>query len=165
MDLAGERLLLEEPENYEEEMNGDNIYFCRVVSSHTRVIEPGEESVVEGYLVGEWTGGDDGLVEGLRDMEESRGLLVGRALIDMNREETPVRLFNPGQDPVVIYKNMTLASIEPVESPREPGGEGGNMCRTVSNKPPGEAGEAGITEEETAAVSHTHLTHPTIHTV
>ena len=78
VDLAGERLLRESFGEEEDEP----LHYCRVISSQTTVIQAGEEAIISGYLVGDWEGGEDGLVEGIREMEESRGLLVGRALID-----------------------------------------------------------------------------------
>lgn len=146
VDLAGERLLRRtwvEEEEMEEGLN-----FCRVISCNTMVIPPGEERLIDGYLVGDWEGEDDGLVEGLREMEEHRGLLVGRALIDTRESNTPVRIFNPGQDPVVVYRDMTLASLEPVGTAEPPGGHPGGVgekCRLATDTPPG-------TEEEVRAV-------------
>lgn len=65
-------------------------------------------------------------------MEEKRGLLVGRGLVDPRQQSTPVRIFNPGQTPVVVYRDMELGTVEPVvlpptefrgEAPPDPGGE------------------------------------------
>ena len=112
---------------------------CRLVSCCTAVIWPGEESILDGYLVGEWPGAGEGLVEGLRKMEEKRGVLVGRGLVDPREEVSPIRVFNLGQEAVVIYQDMALATIEPVVSPEEeaergggtPEEEGSDHCRMV----------------------------------
>ncbi len=142
VDLAGERLLLGVSDGEDEE---EELQFCRVICSETTVIGPGEEALVEGYLAGDWTGEDDGLIEGLREVEMNRGLLVGRGLINTHQPYTPVRIFNPGQDPVTLYKDMTLASLEPVGGVEQPvtgetpstGGENTReSCRMISSPPP-----------------------------
>ena len=144
VDLARERLVLEDPPEEEE-----RVHVCRVVSCGTAVIGAGEEKVVDGYLVGDWYGEEEGLVEGLREVEDSRGLLVGRGLIDVGASTTPVRIFNPGQDPVIVYRDMTLASLEPVigSEPPDPPGDGAR-CRVVGK---GEA-TAQPSREETDRV-------------
>ena len=88
VDLAGERLLRE---TFPEE-DGLQLNYCRVISSYTTVIQAGEEAIVAGYMVGDWDGGEDGLIEGVREVEQTRGLLVGRALVDTTKEDTLVHL-------------------------------------------------------------------------
>ena len=43
------------------------------MSCHTAVIGPGEESILDGYVLGTWPGEREGLVEGIREMEEAGG--------------------------------------------------------------------------------------------
>ena len=120
VDIAGVRLLWDRGGD-----GGRAVRVCRVVCSKMAVIAPGEESMVEGYVVGDWEGEEGGLVEGLREIEDRRGWLVGRALVDPRTESTPVSVFNPGQEAVVVYRDMTLATVEPVTTPPPGGGRAG----------------------------------------
>ena len=111
VDLAGERIL--RPTGCEED---ERVLRCRVITRETTVINGGEEALVDSYLVGDWGEETDGLLEGLRDVEEKRGILVGRSLVDTRSPGTLVRVFNPGHGPVTIYGSMALATVEPVAS-------------------------------------------------
>ena len=136
VDLAGERLLWRPAV----ELQGD-LRACRVVSRRYAVIAPGEETLVDGYLVGDWGEGEQGLVEGLREVEKKRGILVGRALINPRERDTPVRIFNPGQEAAILYPDMELASVEPVgEVPVAAEDDDIQHCRMVG-------GSAGRLEE------------------
>ena len=128
VDLAAEQLLGARTEN-----SGVEDQVCRVVSRRTAVVAPGEEAIIEGYVIGPWTG-EQGLVEGLRDVEDKRGILIGRGLVDPREESTPIRVFNPGTTAVVVYRDMELATVEPVCSPPEE--EEGEIqhCRVVEKE-------------------------------
>ena len=145
VDMAGERLIWGEGD-----VGGGDLGVCRVMASRTAVIAPGSEAVIDGYVVGDWLGSEEGLVEGLRDVEDERGILVGRGLISVTGEDiTPVRVFNPGREAVVIYRDMTLATLEPVVAPPDewcdgPGGVDG-FCRVIRGPLP-------ETEEETSVL-------------
>ena len=108
---------------------------CRLVASSTAVIAPGSEAMVQSYVVGEWPDDQEGLVEGLREVEMKRRMLVGRGLVIPEGDEAPVRVFNPGQEPLVIYRDMALASLEAVEPPGGEEGLGDGRCRMVAPDP------------------------------
>ena len=142
VDVAGERLLWESIP-VDRGIHTPTGEACRVVASQTAVIAAGEEVLLDGCLVGQWQGEAGGLVEGLRDVEERRGILVGRALVDPREEFMPVRVFNPGQDPVIVYRDMTLGTVEPVKMPEE---------QEVTDQPQHCRVVAGGSEEATEAV-------------
>ena len=82
-------------------------------------------------------------MEGLREVENKNGILVGRALVDPGEDLLPVRVFNPGQEPVVVYRDMALATVEPISHLADPvEQEGAQHCRMVG----------AATEEEEEAV-------------
>ena len=154
VDLAGERLIL--PPKQEGKGGREA---CRIVSYRTAVVAPGEETLVDGYIVGKWENGNQGLVEGIREVEERRGFLVGRGLIEPGQNEAPVRIYNPGQDPVILYRDMALATVEEVEEMEESenGGEGGkHHCRSVSKEPGVDREVEAVIQKLTEGVEEVH---------
>ena len=57
------------------------------------------------------------LMEGAR--EKRVPALVARALVNTNTSQIPVRLLNPGAEPVQVFKGMEVAVLELVDIPGE----------------------------------------------
>ena len=129
VDLAGERLLWGERGPAR----------CRVVSRRHALIEGGTETVVEGELLGEWTDGCAGMVEGLEGAERDRGFRVGRSLVSPEEASVPILVCNPGPNPVTLYRDMGLATLEEVAPPEA-------QCRVVMTA------EGGSGQQEDDAV-------------
>ena len=112
---------------------GMEVTACRVVSARPAVVEGGTETFIEGIILGRWPTGTEGLVEPVAGGKGSPAFLVGRGLIRPEDDRAMVRILNPGKEPVVIYKNMTLASLEEVCPTVAGRGESaGGSCRVAS---------------------------------
>ena len=121
IDMAGERLVW-----------GTEASRCRIANLRAVVVSGGHEALVEGQIMGAWTPGWDGLVEGCPG--DAKQFLVGRGLIRPTGGSAYVRVLNPGREPVVIYKGTTLGELQrggrarPLRNSERrpvPGGSGG----------------------------------------
>ena len=103
---------------------------CRVVNCRSAVIAAGEEAILDGRLTNGWPEGKDGLIEGLREVEGERGFLVGRGLVGPQDGWVPVRILNSGATPIIIYKDMGIATLEGVQVGAAGGDAGGESAVT-----------------------------------
>ena len=112
---------------------GDRTGVCRVASARAAVVAAGQEAMIEGKVVGTWTEGKVGLVEGMTPPPSQATVIVGRGLVTPHENRTYVRVLNPGQEPVVVYKGMTLGIIQEAEKvATDPAaGEATRHCRMV----------------------------------
>ena len=70
---------------------------CRVVSARSAVVGGGQETFVEGVIMGSWPRGKEGLIEPLVEGKGSPGFLVGRGLVTPDDDRALVRVLNPGK--------------------------------------------------------------------
>ena len=125
VDIAGERLLW-----------GSRVEeVCKVVSVRAAVVAGGTEVLLEGCILGDWTTGAEGLVEGTRGHKGEPEFLVGRGLVKPADDRAYVRVLNPGRNPVVIYRHMTLATLQPVMEVGETKAQDRQYCRTIGHGP------------------------------
>ena len=122
VDMANERVIW-----------GDRTGLCRVASARAAVVAAGQEAMIEGKVIGAWTDGKVGLVEGVAPVPNQKTVVVGRGLVTPHEKRTYVRVLNPGQEPVVVYRDMTLGTIQEAERvvTHPAGGEGTRHCRMV----------------------------------
>ena len=103
---------------------------CRVVSLRQAILGGGEEAIIDGALIGEWPEEAEGLLEPNPGIAEKGGFRVGRGLVRPIREYAPVRVYNPGPSPVVVFRDMTLGTLERVEE------EHTEFCRNIQGEFP-----------------------------
>ena len=137
VDLAGTRVIWGKERTAELSATTIGGGRCRVINCRSAVLGAGEEAILDGYLVGPWTQGEEGLVEGLRDAERGHGFVVGRSVVNTDGDCIPIRVLNPGAGPVVVYKDTTLATLEQLEE--QPTEEEKGFCRTIGTGGPGRA--------------------------
>ena len=107
VDVGGGRLL-------QSTARGDADQVRRVVCARPAVVEGRHEAIIEGRIVGEWPPAQEGLIEGGVEKQGSGGFLVGRGLVMPQGGSTWVRVLNPGTEAVILYRDMTIASIQEV---------------------------------------------------
>ena len=103
---------------------------CRVVSLRQAILGGGEEAIIDGALIGDWLEEAEGLLEPSPGIAEKGGFRVGRGLVRPIREYAPVRVYNPGPSPVVVFRDMTLGTLERIEE------EATEFCRNISEEFP-----------------------------
>ena len=93
---------------------------CRkVLADRTVVIPPWKEILTTGYICGrtkelEKVRGS-GLVEpSLKGKMRQRGVMVGKALVDVGKDYIPIRLLNTTSEPITIYKGTPAGVVTPV---------------------------------------------------
>ena len=101
IDAATQRLKFEAPASQ------------RILLARALVVAAGEEVEVDG-LVDQAVAPAVAVVEGIREVEDRCGVRICRALVTPEEGVVPVRLFNPGQEPLILRDGMTLAKLEAV---------------------------------------------------
>ena len=92
---------------------------CKVLADRTVVIPPRKEILTTGYICGrtkelEKVRGS-GLVEpSLKGKMGQRGVMVGKALVDVGKDYIPIRLLNTTSEPITIYKGTPAGVVTPV---------------------------------------------------
>ena len=86
--------------------------------SQTTMIPAGSERILLGEV--EYSDGVPWSETGVLEQTESRknlqrGVMLARAVVKVEAQ-VPMRLFNPGVDPVLLYKGTTIGRIVPVEA-------------------------------------------------
>ena len=113
---------------------------CRVFSLRQAILGGGEEAIIDGALIGEWPEEAEDLLEPSPGIAKEGRFRVGRGLLRPIRAYAPVRAYNPGPFPVVVFRDMTLGTLERVEvEPTE-------FCRNIHEEIP-----EGILEEMVAS--------------
>ena len=88
---------------------------CKVLADRTVVIPPREEILTTGYICGrtrtlEMMG--SGLVEpSSKGKMGQRGIMLGKALLDVGKDYIPIRLLNTTSKPVTIYKGTPAGVV------------------------------------------------------
>ena len=92
---------------------------CKVLADRTVVIPPRKEILTTGYICGrtkelERVRGS-GLVEpSSKGKMGQRGVMVGKALVDVGKDYIPIRLLNTTSEPITIYKGTPAGVVTPV---------------------------------------------------
>ena len=92
---------------------------CKVLADRTVVIPPRKEILTTGYICGrtkelEKVRGS-GLVEpSSKGKLGQRGVMVGKALVDVGKDYIPIRLLNTTSEPITIYKGTPAGVVTPV---------------------------------------------------
>ena len=107
IDAATQRLRFEAPESQ------------RILLARSLVLAPGAEEEVDG-LIDPAGAPETGLVEGIREVEDKSGVRICRALVTPEEGVVPVRVFNPGLEPLTLRDGMTLARLETLAQGDEP---------------------------------------------
>ena len=90
---------------------------CRCCASATIMLPPYSESIVQAKVEGDWTTtGKWVMLQADKSTLARNGVLVGKTLVDLQKQVIPVRLLNLSQEPQRIQKGTTLANYEPVLS-------------------------------------------------
>ena len=92
---------------------------CKVLADRTVVIPPRKEILTTGYICGrtkelEKVRGS-GLVEpSSKGKMGQRGVMVGKALVDVGKDYIPIRLLNTTSEPITIYRGTPAGVVTPV---------------------------------------------------
>ena len=92
---------------------------CKVLADRTVVIPPRKEILTTGYICDRTRALErvrgSGLVEpSWKRKMEQRGIMVGKALVDVGKDHIPIRLLNITSEPVTIYKGTPAGVVGPV---------------------------------------------------
>ncbi|XP_028404818.1 uncharacterized protein LOC114527387 [Dendronephthya gigantea] len=89
------------------------------------VTVPGEHEMIMSANVGAISDEVTGIIEPCPEFVSKHSILVAQIVTKPQDNHVPVRLLNPSQDPVTIYRDTTLGTFSPanVESPVEPNSE------------------------------------------
>ena len=90
---------------------------CRIAVSENITIPPESEMIVPGKIIDD-VRGTLGVIEPKQSFVEKSGLLVAKALINVNVGEIPIRVINLSNEPHSLYKNTIAATYEPVALPQ-----------------------------------------------
>ena len=92
---------------------------CRLIMQETLTVPKCSEMIIPGCLADTLDAmptGSLSLVETMPDFAEKHKLIVATSLNRVQARGMPVRVLNPGEEPIVLYKGTTLAHLEPVLS-------------------------------------------------
>ena len=84
---------------------------CRVTIDSTTVVPPAVEVIIRGKVQG--TGPAQGLLEGTPKFLNKA--LLARSLVDASKEYVPLRILNPGDQPLTLFQDTVAAWCEPAE--------------------------------------------------
>ena len=82
----------------------------RILLARALVVAGGEEVDVDAVLETDF-GMEQGIVEGLREVEDRYGVRVCRSLVTPEDGYVPIRILNPGPEAVTLYENTTMAKV------------------------------------------------------
>ncbi|MCG8047770.1 MAG: reverse transcriptase family protein, partial [Candidatus Thiodiazotropha endolucinida] len=87
----------------------------RIVILETVEVPPECEIIVKGRPLDRVDGNSIGVLEPAEKFVERSGLLVAKALVCPEFGTVPLRMMNPKNEPLILYKNTVAAMYEPVE--------------------------------------------------
>ena len=88
---------------------------CRCCASATITLPPYSESIVQAKVEGDWTTtGKWVMLQADKSTLARNGVLVGKTLVDLQKQAIPVQLLNLSQQPQQIQNGITLVNCEPV---------------------------------------------------
>jgi predicted aspartyl protease len=85
---------------------------CRISIRETTYVPPNTEIIAKGQLMDLISKDLVGLVEHTDKFVNKKGLLLARAIINLNKEEIPLRIVNVNDTPCTIYKGTIVATCE-----------------------------------------------------
>jgi hypothetical protein len=85
---------------------------CRVIAKESCTVEPWTEAIVPGQVISR--GQSRWGVLGDNTSRIEFGLLVGRCLIDLEKDTVPVRVLNPSSEEYRVQKGADISHCEPV---------------------------------------------------
>ena len=85
---------------------------CRVIAKESCTVEPWTEAIVPGQVISRVQSRWGVLGDNTSQIES--GLLVGRCLIDLEKDTVPVRVLNPSSQEYRVQKGADISHCEPV---------------------------------------------------
>ena len=115
IDLAHDKLILGDKLIRVSNSSGQRVA-SKVVARAAVEIPPGREAIINARVYNKRTRGKKGfqscaLIEPARGMFHRTGAVVARVIVAANQPEVPVRVFNPSERPITIYKNTVLGKF------------------------------------------------------
>ena len=87
----------------------------KVTASKTIHIKPGEEVIIQGLVKDRSaSAGEVVILEPVRSLVQWTGALVCRLVVTNNNGRVPVRIYNPHDSMITVYRNTTLAMLNRV---------------------------------------------------
>ena len=89
---------------------------CRVTVLETVVVPPGTEMLVAGSLECSGITVSCGIVEASETLANRSNVMVAPMVVSTDTDAIPLRLLNPGEERVVLYKGTTAATFNVIEA-------------------------------------------------
>lgn len=98
-------------------------FCCRIALAQTVVMEPGQEMMVPGKMVGRKFTPETGMVEATSSFQEKKpGVLVAKSVVASGSPFISLRVMNINSEPVVIHEKTHVALIHPADVVSTDGG-------------------------------------------
>ena len=89
---------------------------CRISTQENIIIPPKSEMIISGKIIDGIQMDASGIVEQNKSFVDKSGVLVTKAVIDLNNGVIPIRMININTEPYKIHKNTVLAMFETVDN-------------------------------------------------
>ena len=111
----GELLFGEFPSSPYDDDEFDQVKCCRIATNLDMVLPPESEVLIPAHFVDKPSLLNCGVVEPTFEFDEKYDeVLMAKSVVDTNAEDVVIRVLNPSDEVQRIYKNMIIATCEPI---------------------------------------------------